>query len=101
MSTPRRLVDRFLDRLSAALDGDRVLASLDALETAASQFAWEIGDIFVVLYSLDSDEFHLTEVSTAPEGGIIWVFLPMTQQGRIWVRLCERDNIIVVSFHRG
>jgi hypothetical protein len=94
-------VERFLDRLSAALDEDRVFPSEDARETAASQFGWEVGDIFVVLYDLVGEEFHVTEPSTAPEGGTIWVFLPMTAQGRIWVRICERADIILVSFHRG
>lgn len=32
---------------------------------------------------------------------MIWVFVPMTDEGRIWIRLCECQHMIVVSFHRG
>lgn len=98
---PRRLVEHFLDRLAAALREDRVLPTQDAIECAAHQFGWALGEIFGVLYDLDEDDCHLSEASTAPEGGVIWVFLPMTEEGRIWVRLCERDNILIISFHRG
>lgn len=49
----------------------------------------------------EEEDFHLAESSTADEGGMIWVFVPMTDEGRIWIRLCERQHMIVVSFHRG
>lgn len=101
MDPARLAVARFLDRLSTALAEDRVIATDDALQTVAHQLGWEIGDMYAVLHMLDEAEFHLSEPSTAPEGGQIWVFLPMSEEGRLWVRLCERDHIVLVSFHRG
>lgn len=98
---PPSIAASFLTRLDRALDADEVFTSLEARETALAQFEWDEGDIFLLLRLLEEDDFHLTEPSTAPEGGTIWVFVPMTEEGRIWVRLCERGPIIVVSFHRG
>ena len=40
--------------------------------------------------------------STAPEGGSIWVFTPDLCNGEyLWIRLVERRNIVVISFHEG
>lgn len=72
-----------------------------ARETAWSEFGLHEDDIFAVLYDLAAEDFDHEEPSTAPEGGDIRVFVPMTAEGRLWVRLCERDDIVVVSFHRG
>lgn len=91
----------FLKRLNDALDRDAVALSEDARDCAFSQFGWEIDEIFAFLYILYEDDFHETMPSTAPEGGAIWVFLPMTEEGRLWIRLCERGGIVVVSLHRG
>ncbi len=91
----------FLARLDAAFDLDQVFATHAAREAALAQFGWDEGDMFGLLRVLDEDEFLRVEESSAEEGGTIWVFVPTTAQGRIWVRLCERAGIIVISFHRG
>lgn len=98
---PRSRPRSFLERLDRALAADRVYTTHDARETALAQFEWDEGDIFLLLRLLEEVDFLLTEPSRAPEGGTIWVFVPTTEEGRIWVRLCERGDIIVVSFHRG
>lgn len=98
---PRSAASFFLHRLDRALTTDSVFTSREAREVALAQFSWDEGDIFSLLHVLEEDEFHLTEPSTAEEGGTIWVFVPMTAEGRIWIRLCERQHMIVVSFHRG
>lgn len=91
----------FLARLDRALDADGVFTSREARDVALDQFGWDEGDIFSLLRVLEEEDFHLAELSTAEEGGMIWVFVPMTDEGRVWIRLCERQQIIVVSFHRG
>lgn len=91
----------FLERLDRALDVDGVFTSREARDLALEQFGWDEGDIFSLLRVLEEEDFHLAEPSTAEEGGMIWVFVPMTDDGRIWIRLCERQQMIVVSFHRG
>ena len=91
----------FLERLDRALDVDGVFTSREARDLALEQFGWDEGDIFSLLRVLEEEDFHLAERSTAEEGGMIWVFVPMTDEGRIWIRLCERQQMIVVSFHRG
>ena len=98
---PPSIAATFLARLDQALAQDRVGLSRDARDVAMAQFDWDEGDIFGLLHVLEEEDFHLTEPSTAEEGGVIWVFVPMTEEGRLWVRLCGRNEIIVVSFHRG
>jgi len=98
---PPSIAARFLERLDRLLDHDDVLTSREARDVALEQFGWDEGDIFALLRVLEEEDFHRTEPSIAEEGGTIWVFVPMTGGGRIWVRLCERQQTIVVSFHRG
>lgn len=54
-----------------------------------------------LLYVLDEADFSESMPCTAPEGGIIWIFLPNSGQGRVWLRLGERRGVVVVSLHRG
>lgn len=98
---PPSAATAFLNRLDRALDDDGVFTSREARDVALEQFGWDEGEIFSLLRVLEEEDFHLAESSTAEEGGMIWVFVPMTDEGRIWIRLCERQHMIVVSFHRG
>ncbi len=103
IGVPRRLrpEESFLDRLDAAITANRLDVSGDALETAEQQLGWGLPEIVGMLLTLDADDFAESKPSTAPEGGVIWVFTPMIDEGRLWVRLCERGKVVVVSFHRG
>lgn len=91
----------FLDRLTLALAEDRVAIADYARDGALEDFGWGIAEIMELLYLLDEADFSESMPSTAPEGGIIWVFLPNSGQGRVWLRLCERGGVVVVSLHRG
>ncbi len=91
----------FLERLTAALADDRVGVTDDAREYAFQDFGWGIAEVMLLLYLLDEDEYSHHEPSVAPEGGMIWVFLHMTDTGRLWLRVCERDSMVVISLHRG
>ena len=97
----RRAESAFLERLDTALRGAGVRITDDARETAFIQFGWGISDIHAVLHVLDEGDYSHAEPSTAVEGGTIWVFLHMTDEGRLWIRICERGHLVVVSFHRG
>lgn len=99
--TRRSPASRFLARLDAALEENRVFISHYARETAWSELTLHEDDIFAMLYELAEEDFDHAVPSTAEEGGDIWVFLPITTDGRVWIRLCERDLVVVVSFHRG
>lgn len=98
---PHDLIADFLERLTAALTEDRVGVTDDAREYALQDFGWGIAEIMLLLYVLDVGEYSHHEASTAPEGGMIWVFLPLTDTGRLWLRVCERENMVVISLHRG
>ena len=68
----------------------------------ARDLGWEAADIRAQLLELSEGDFLRTECSTAPAGGLIWVFTPdLWDGGYLWIRLIERKNIIVVSFHEG
>lgn len=102
LGVPRAaVVVAFLERLTVALEQDRVDVSEDARECALRDFGWTLTDITSLLYVVDEGEYSHHEPSTAPEGGMIWVFLHMTDLGRLWLRVCERGNMVVVSLHRG
>ena len=90
-----------MDRLTLALAEDRVAIADHAREGALGDFGWGIAEVMELLYLLDEADFSETTPSTAPEGGIIWVFLPNSGQGRVWLRLRERGGIVVVGLHRG
>ena len=94
-------IANFLERLNTALTEDRVGVTDDAREYALLDFGWGIAEVMLLLYVLDEDEYSHHEASTAPAGGMIWVFLHMTDTGRLWLRLCARENMVVISLHRG
>ena len=94
-------VEEFLKRLDVAIQGDAVEMSDDALETAGVQFGWGFGEVIAVLMMLEAADYADSMPSDAPEGGRIWVFTPTLTEGRVWIRLCERGKVVVVSFHRG
>jgi len=59
-------------------------------------------DLRLQLLELAIDDLLRTEQSTAPEGGLIWVFTPELWDGsHLWIRLVERAGIVVISFHKG
>lgn len=93
--------ESFLDRLDVAIAANRLDVSDDALETAAQQLGWGLAEMIALLLTLDAADFAEAKASTAPEGGFIWVFTPTIDEGRLWIRLCERGKVVVVSFHRG
>ena len=96
-----RAEESFLVRLDAAIEAGRVDVSEDALESVERELGWGLPEIVGLLLTLDADDFADAMPSTAPEGGFIWVFTPTIDEGRLWVRLCERKKVVVVSLHRG
>lgn len=63
---------------------------------------WSAGDLRLQLLDLTAEDFLRIEDSTAPQGGLIWVFTPeLWDEGQLWIRLVERGGIVVISFHRG
>ena len=91
----------FLARVREAASSGRVELRVYALD-GARELGWDAADIRAQLLDLVEADFLRTERSTAPEGGLIWVFTPdLWDGGYLWIRLIERKNIVVVSFHEG
>ena len=71
-----------------------------AADLAAEDLGWDRTDILLLLDELEVRDFHRVEDSTARPGDLIWVFCPDLSTGMLWIRLVEREEIVVVSFHR-
>lgn len=96
-----RTLSSFLARVRGAASAGRVEIRTYALD-GAREFGWDAADVRAQLLDLVEADFLRTERSTAPEGGLIWVFTPdLWDGGYLWIRLIERKNIVVVSFHEG
>ena len=66
------------------------------------ELEWTAQDLRLQLLELTLDDLLRTEESTAPEGGVVWVFTPeFWDGGHLWIRLVERSGIVVISFHKG
>lgn len=91
----------FLERLRQAVAEERVLVTHYAAERAADELEWDQWDILEELRELQPADHHRCEVSREPTRDLIWVFTPAHWDGdHLWIRLVERQAIIVVSFHR-
>lgn len=91
----------FLQRLRRAVDVGRVEVRAYALD-GLRDLEWSAEDLRLQLLELAAEDFLRAEESTAPEGGLIWVFTPeVWDGGHLWIRLVERSGIVVISFHRG
>lgn len=63
---------------------------------------WTAADLRLQLLELSVDDFLRTVVSTAPQGGLVWVYTPESWDGGyLWIRLIERTGVVVISFHKG
>lgn len=91
----------FLQRLRRAVLEGRVEIRAYALD-GLRDLEWTAEDLRLQLLELGAEDFLRVEDSTAPQGGVIWVFTPeLWDGGHLWIRLVERAGIVVVSFHRG
>ena len=93
-------VPSFLTRLRLALDERAVVVSIAAAEQATEELGWDEMDIYAELHALEPADFLRTEISTVRIADLVWVFCPPLEGGRdLWIRLVERDQVVVVSFH--
>ncbi len=91
----------FLQRLRRAVTEGRVEIRAYAVE-GMRDLEWTAEDLGLQLLELAAEDFLRVEDSTAPQGGVIWVFTPeYWDGGDLWIRLFERAGIVVISFHRG
>jgi hypothetical protein len=94
-------VAAFLIRLGRAVSEGRVEIRGYALE-GLRDLEWTAADLRLQLLELSVDDFLRTEVSTTPQGGLVWVYTPeFWDGGSLWIRLIERAGIVVISFHKG
>lgn len=91
----------FLQRVSVAADEGRVCVTTYVVERAADELQWDQWDIIEQLKELDIVDHRHCETSRAPTADLIWVFTPTLWDGdQVWIRLIERDGIVVVGFHK-
>ena len=101
MSVTDSSISSFLARLRRAVAQDRLQVREYAKE-GLRDLEWTLQDLKIALSELSVDDFHRTERSSAPQGGLIWVFTPeRLDEGTLWIRLVERAGIVIISFHQG
>lgn len=94
-------LEAFLRRMTRAVHEGRAEIRGYARE-GGRDLGWDAKDIRLQLVELTSGDLRRLEESTAPEGGLVWVFTPdFWDGGYLWIRLIERHGIVVISFHRG
>jgi hypothetical protein len=95
-----REISALLNRLRSAVVDGRVEVRGYAIE-GLRDLEWTAADLRLQLLELTVDDLLRAEQSTAPEGGLIWVFTPeFWDGGHLWIRLVERSGIVVISFHK-
>lgn len=92
-------IEAFLFRVRAAVHLGQVDVKDYAADRAAEEFGWALEDIFDVLDDLCTNDFRECQISKRSTRDLIWVFTPEYEVGRLWIRLIERDQLVVVSFH--
>ena len=91
----------FLARLRRAVAESRVEIRGYAL-AGLRDLGWSVTDLRTQLLDLRQDDLLRTEISTAPQGGLIWVFTPEHWDGGfLWIRIVERAGMVIISFHKG
>jgi hypothetical protein len=94
-STPVRA---FLKRLGRAAAAGRVRLTVKATDEIRDH-GWDTSWALDLIASLTAEDFERCEDSTVFAGDILWVFCPEIDDGTLWIRLTEREGIVVVSFH--
>lgn len=89
----------FLARLRAYVDEDKVLVRNKALDEARAEFQMEFEDIVAFLPELLEEDFERIEPSKARPEDAVWVFIAEVAHNEFWIRLVERNGIVVISFH--
>lgn len=92
----------FLQRVREAVRVGAVRLTDYARERASEELGWDFFDICEELRELTIEDFHRCEPSMDRPWENVWTFTPpLVDDGYLWVRLTERDGVLVVSFHRG
>ena len=90
----------FLARVLRAAAEGRVVLTEYAEDRALDELGWSASDVIAQLLVLEISDFHQTEHTRGD--ALLWVFTPdVDEVGRLWIRLVERQGIVVVSFHPG
>ena len=76
-----------------------MLVTTKAADEARDELGMEPADIVSFLPELVEEDFERREPSTQRQGDDIWVFIAAVEHNELWIRLIERNGIVVVSFH--
>ena len=103
MPSKKPPITAFLRRVRMAVAAKRIRFSDYARDRAREDLGWDLSDISEQLVHLTTDDFFRRESSTDQPWEDIWTFTPplLEDDGFLWIRLVERDGVLVVSFHRG
>lgn len=91
----------FLTRVKRAILAGRVRVSAYARQRALDELGWEERDIIEQVADLQPEDFLRRERSSVYPEDLIWVFCPWDEHhDKLWIRLLEREGVLIISFHR-
>jgi hypothetical protein len=92
-------VRAFLARLRLACRANRVLLT-PSTQQEADALGFDVVAVEHVLMNLETEDFEKLVPSTRRPGDVIWVFVPVVDGDlTLWIRMIERGNVVVISFH--
>lgn len=56
-------------------------------------------DAVEIIFELIPEDFYRAETSYGAPQDLIWTFTPPYDDDLLWIRLCIRDGLVVISFH--
>jgi hypothetical protein len=93
-------IEAFLSRARRACRDGRVFVTKKAMTEAWQGLCWQDSDVRLQIEALVLHDFHELVSSTVRPGDPVWVFCPETTfEGSLYIRLVEREGLVVVSFH--
>jgi hypothetical protein len=109
MGPAKRQIAAFLGQVKQACQRGSVIVTEKAAEEATEDLGWDEASILGELAALEASDFERVEKSTVNSADEIWTFCPyvdvLTEEDelenvKLWIRLVERNGVIVVSCHR-
>ena len=102
MVTPTPRVASFLGRVRQLVEAGRLQVTDYARSRAWDELEWTEWDIREQVLALTVADHERCERSAVHPDDLVWIFCPDDPDyGALWIRLVERDGVIVVSFHQG
>ena len=97
--TPLQIRRALVQIATLALAGAVQLTGKALGEAAALEPPADIDDVIVTLLGLTAADFA-QQLASSATGEPLWVFLPPTEFGNLYIKVAIRTHCVVISFHQ-